>query len=424
MPAAIGQRLLWMLGHYRGRHLLTCPLLVRVHGPLAQATVTEAINILVGRHEALRTTLHRNGRHLHQRIHAMLAPDVDVADLDGSPASAELLAANIAAELAAPLDMATSPLRVRWWRVTPNEHVLCLNMHHLVSDAWSSAILFDELTKLVVGGRGATDSFESRWQYADFVAWQDQLAANGVLERHRRYWEPQLAGIEPLPLGRESGTSGHRTGVAVASIDRHTVDALEQRARAAKTTLFTMLLTAFGLLIHHETGREDITVASLFANRMKPELRGTVGFIANPVLLRTAVGATVPFAELLLRTHRVVVDAFVHQEYPIYLLPSALLQRGTRRVDDVVFQMMPMAMRTVDHGALRVEPFPPESLGSRFELELTTVERREGVQCLLFYNEERFDRAWATRFLQDFGAVARAVAAHKEPTTCLTRHLM
>ena len=86
--------------------------------------------------------------------------------------------------------------------------------------------------------------------------------------------------------------------------------------------------------------------------------------------------------------------------------------------------MMPMAMRTVDHGALRVEPFPPESLGSRFELELTTVERREGVQCLLFYNEERFDPAWATRFLQDFGAVARAVAAHKEPTTCLTRRLM
>jgi hypothetical protein len=135
---------------------------------------------------------------------------------------------------------------------------------------------------VLVGGRGAADSFESRWQYADFVAWQDQLATNGVLERHRRCWEPQLAGVEPLPLGRESGTSGHRTGVAVAPIDRHTVDALEQRARAAKTTLFTMLLTAFGLLTHYETGREGITVASLFANHMKPELRGTVGFIANP----------------------------------------------------------------------------------------------------------------------------------------------
>jgi hypothetical protein len=86
--------------------------------------------------------------------------------------------------------------------------------------------------------------------------------------------------------------------------------------------------------------------------------------------------------------------------------------------------MMPMAMRTGVHGPLRVEPFPPESLGSRFELELTTVERRESVQCMLFYNEDRFDPAWATRFLHDFGVVARAVAAHKEPTTCLTHRLM
>src|SRR5205823_2329889 len=116
-------------------------------GALDVALLARSLDELRARHEALRTTLHRDGTRLVQRVadptaHPLSADDVALRDLD----------AWIAAHANAPFDLARGPLlRMALARVGANEHHLVIVVHHAIFDAWSFEIFIDELARLYAG---------------------------------------------------------------------------------------------------------------------------------------------------------------------------------------------------------------------------------------------------------------------------------
>ncbi len=81
-------------------------------------------------------------------------------------------------------------------------------------------------------------------------------------------------------------------------VDAGGAAALNAWARARRSSLFGLLLTLYFQALHTLTEREDVTVASLFANRLRPDLQSTVGFMANLVTLRSRWRAGDTFASL------------------------------------------------------------------------------------------------------------------------------
>jgi hypothetical protein len=422
VPASIGQRLLWFLEHYRPDSAsLNCPVVCKLHGPLDADELEIALNRLTARHEALRTTIARRGRELVQEVHDPGDVELRRLELTDSSDSAEIDRAvhdAVTVELRTSIDIGRWPMRNTLWRLHDTEHVLCLDMHHLVSDAISCGIVMQDLIKLLEAGRDGTPELAPiGWQYPQYAEWQHMQLRGGKLRAHQDYWVQQLSGLElpklPPPGSRTLDEGERPSAVEVAEIDAHAFLRLRDVAKAERTTPFAVMLCLYYGLLGRETGQSDLAVASLFANRSMPAVRSTVGFLANMVVLRAEVPARASLLGLLTDVRRTVVNAFIHESIPYQMLPIKF-QDTAGRVDDVVFQMLltPPPGTTVSARGVEFELYTPDSLGSRFTLELGLIPQPTGsCKAMLFYGRDRFEQGWAAEFLDTYVAIAGAAAA-------------
>lgn len=404
VPASIGQRLLAMIGHYRAGHgALNCPLLCRLRGPLEIAALQAALDGLTEAHESLRTTFTGRGPALRQVVHPPRPLPLTVVD------SCDDAAVN--AELSRPIDVASWPARATLWRAGPADHTLCLNLHHLVTDAWSTGILFAELRLRYARALGRPANLTApSWQYRDFAEWQRDLCDGPDLDRHRDYWRDRLSGLRVPRLPYREPPPGATPGMVTADLPSYVVDGLREIARDCGTTLFTVALALYYAVLRQACGQDDLPVASLFANRARPESRGTVGFLANMVVLRTRLDESMRFPDLVRATHATVAGALAYQEHPYQTLPlEATTSPGGGRVDDVVFQMMAELDFTASAAGLEFELLVPDGIGSRFGVELAIAPRGRGLRAVLFYTP-RLDDDTAARLLSGYVSAATAVA--------------
>ncbi len=382
--ASVGQRMIWLLDRYQpstdGR--LNYPLLLRVRGPLEAGALQRAVDTVVARHESLRTTFARR-RGLLTQLVAPARP-VPVRTVALGPGAEDELARQARAEVSAPLDPARCTLRVTVWTLGDADRVLCLNAHHLVTDAWSSRIVTGEIVHLL--SRQDVPLPRVAWQYRHFVRWQRRVSTVQRQQADGEYWREQLAGLAPLGLAKAVGSGGGSRTVQLA-LDG-TADRVRELARAEGTTPFAVLLTFFYLALHRETGSLDLSVTVPFAGRTRPETAGTVGMFANMVVLRVALERGADFGELLRATSRTVTEAQAHQDFPFSLLELGNVGDRPDRLDDVVFQMLPELPPPARAGELEVTVVPPE-IASRFDLELVVVPQPGGFRARLQHAVDR-----------------------------------
>lgn len=407
---SIGQTLLWFLDRYRGEEgALNCPTLCRVRGPLDPARLNRALAEVAARHESLRTTFTGGGRRLKAVISDVVSDDVsdDVpmvprqVDLSGEADPEAAVRQAISTELGTRIDPTTRGVRLTLWKLGTDDHVLCFNMHHMITDAWSCRVILQDLCA-ALDRPEHEPAPEPATPYSAFAAEQRRNLTADAGKRLTAYWAGQLRGmtLPPLPMSPATPGAPRHTDLVAHTLDAGTVAALDAVARAERSTLFVALLTAYYRALQRVSGSDDLTVATLFANRA-PDYRSTVGFLANMVLLRTRLRPGAGFAAHLRATHATVMDAFVHQAMPMQMLPFTP-DDTSRRLDDVVFQMMPDPVYTTRAGGLDIEVLVPDDVATRFELELVAVPTGDAVRVLLFYNPDRFSPEFVRELLASY----------------------
>ncbi|SFE48464.1 Condensation domain-containing protein [Actinopolyspora alba] len=399
---SVGQTLLWFLDRYRGEEgALNCPTLCRIHGPVDKARVRSAVAEVMTRHESLRTTFTGGGRRLRALIADSASPPLNEVDLSGEPDPETAVEEAIRTELSTRIDPSESCVRLTLWKLAADHHVLCFNMHHMVTDAWSCRVVLQDLcTALDRTGNDAVP--KAAKPYSEFAAEQRRHLASDAGKRLTSFWSEQLRDmtLAPLPMSRATPGAARRTDLVQDTLDADTTTALDAVARAERSTLFVSLLTAYYRALRQVSGSDDLLVATLFANRT-PEYRDTVGFLANMVLLRTRLSPGGGLTDDLRATHSTVMDAFVHQAMPIQMLPITP-DDTSRRLDDVVFQMMPDPVYSTRAGGLDIEVLVPDDVATRFELELVAVPTEDTIRVLLFFNPDRFSHEFAHELLATY----------------------
>jgi hypothetical protein len=410
VPASVAQRLLWALEQYRGGHGSTnCPIVLRLRGRLDPERLDDGLTALTARHESLRTTLTGRGQRLTQLVHDPRPVRAQRRDI-GSGDPDRALREAVTGEVSRPVDAGQWPARVTLFRLGDDDHALCINLNHAVTDGGSCGLLVRDLQSLTGTGSPLPPV---RWQYPDFCRWQEQWLAGPERNDDRRYWTEHLAGarVPRLPLrAAPPGTPWVSAGVTEV-IDAVTVSALGQVARARHTTVASALLAVYYLILHRLTGDDDLAVASFLANRTRPELSDTVGLLANMAVLRTRIDAPDDFGELLRRTHSTAMDAFVHQRMPYQLLHGGTLSEPGRRADDTMFQLVPQLPGLLRIAGTDAEIVVVDQLGSRFECEFQLYPQNGGMRAVLCYNRARLDDEVAARLVADYVATAKAVTA-------------
>jgi hypothetical protein len=218
------------------------------------------------------------------------------------------------------------------------DHVLAFVAHHLIADLWSLDLLIHELRELYAAElSGAPCELPpATAHYADYVRWQSAQVAGPRGQKALAFWKEQFAGELPLlNLATDRprlAVMTYRGAAYEWAIDPALVHRLRQLAREQGTTLFTVLLAAFQVLLHRCTGQNDLVVGTTTAGRDRPEWERVVGYFLNQLPLRADLSGGPPFSAFLRQVRRSVLEGLEHADYPLSLLVENLhLPRDSSR---------------------------------------------------------------------------------------------
>ena len=244
MPLSYAQQRLWFLDQLMpGSGMYNIVGALRVRGELNLEALNKSLQELVRRHEVLRTRLEAEQGEPWQVIEKELVlelPQVDLSGMGEGEREAEAVRL-VQQEAETGFDLKKGPLlRVKLMRLSAEEHVLVVNMHHVVSDAWSMGVLVQEVSLLYPAYAGGKESRleELAIQYADYSAWQRKWLVGEVLEEQLGYWREQLGGVEVLELPTDRGRAktptqnGTTIPVVIAGELAGKVKELTQRERS------------------------------------------------------------------------------------------------------------------------------------------------------------------------------------------------
>ena len=420
LPLSFAQQRLWFIDQLQPNSSgYNSASAMRLTGSLNVNALEKTLNEIIRRHEILRTSFRAIGGNPVQAISPHVGVSLPVTDLspyDAAEREAEAL--RIAKEDSIrPFDLSTGPLlRVTLLRLGPEEHVLVVTMHHIVTDAWSNGIFMRETTAIYKAFLQDKPSPlpELPVQYADYSSWQHQCLAGETLQRHLVYWRQRLNG--PLPMLVLSGDQPRpesrtfRGAKQIVSFSKELMQELKGFSRQQGVTLFMTLVTSFKVLLHLYTKENDIVIGTDVANRNHTEIEGLIGFFVNQLVLRTNLSGNPTFSELLDRVREVALGAYAHQDLPFDRLVEAL--KPERNLKYAPFFQIKLVLENTSTGDLelpgvKIDQLETESSEAKLDLILVLRERSEGLQGWFEYNGDLLDASTVTRFAENLEIILR-----------------
>jgi hypothetical protein len=416
-PVSFAQQRLWFLEQLApGEPTYNLPYGFWLEGPLDPRALQRAMDAVVARHAALRTSIVACDGVPEQVIadagtvpieHIELPPGLDEGERTRRAAS---IAADVARK---PFDLATAPpIRMALIVAGADRHLLVMVMHHSISDESSMKILIGELSELY---RAETAGVPATlppllMDYGDYAVWQRDRMQGEELERQLSYWREQLRGaprLLTLPAGRpRPARRSTRGGLATIYIDAATTQRLAALAHGRGATMFMVFLGGFAATLSRWTQQADLLLGTVVAGRTHAELDPIVGLFTNTVALRMTLADDSTFAELLSQVRDTTVAGLAHQELPFEKLVEDF-------APDHTLAHAPLVQVQFAYGSLT--PPAPDLPGittsaqalftSTAKLDLTLYadaqEGQEGqaTRLSMEYSTDLFDAAWASRFL-------------------------
>ncbi|HEX3127631.1 MAG TPA: amino acid adenylation domain-containing protein, partial [Thermoanaerobaculia bacterium] len=425
-PLSFAQQRLWLLDRLEpGSTAYNIPLRQRLRGPLDIAAFGLAIAEIVRRHEALRTTFAEADGDPVQVVAPPGRFPLPVADLSGLPDGPRQAEQDrLVVTSSWPFDLQAGPLfRAALVRLGAEDHLLLLDVHHIVADGWSFGVLFRELAALYGGFRERrSPSLPSLpplpIRYADFAAWQRDRMRGKVLEEQLSYWREKLAGAPPvleLPLDRvRPAAQSHRGRRVLADLPPALAARLRELSRKEGVSPFMTLLAAFQLLMSRLSGQDDVVVGAPSAGRSRPEVEGLVGVFLNTLVLRTDLSGDPTFRELLARVRDVVLGAYRYQEIPFERLLEELQperQLSRTPIFQVMFNFVSIAELRTGLPGLEVETVEPDEAESKLDFTLYVEELPDTYRLDLVYSADLFEPGRMRELLRQLGHLLEQAAA-------------
>lgn len=413
LPVSFSQRRMWVLNQmdpqgaaYNMRDTM------RLRGPLNKTALRGALDQLVARHEAFRSTFEFGDTEPRVVIGEVQPSHLILLDLSGtSEAERESefhkQAARVASE---PFDLASGPLhRFILLQLDAEDHVLALVMHHIIGDDWSWGILLRELQDLYGAElRGHAAPLPARTlDFADYASWQRKHIDDELLARQTDYWLGKLAGMSPLNLSSDTALA-QRLSSRGDRIRRQFPEGwlagIQRFSGTLGLTPFMTLLAAFQALLARYCGQEDIVVGTPIAGRMRIESEDVVGSLVNTLALRSQIRPTQSFAELTQQVRETCLSAFTHQDIPFDYLMDRLRhpESGAKAPEvRVMFNVVNTPRKIPQLEGLDVDFVPLNLHATQFDLSLT-IDTEVEHALALGYSTELFAPATAQAILDNY----------------------
>lgn len=429
-PLSYGQRALWFLQQLQPENVAyNVSVAVRLRPGLDFAALQQAFDQLVVRHPALRTRFpERDGEPI-QRV--MPPSPVQIRVVDATGLSEEALFEAVNADYQRPFVLDEPLLAVSLYRRSDDD-VLLINVHHMVFDAWSLQVCFEDLRALydaaLTGAAPQLPPLTARYQ--DFVASQATTLASAHGDALWQYWSAQLTPPSPSleiagTLPRPAMTTLRGASVPF-TIDAEQTAALHAVAKQHQTTLYAVMLAALQITLRQFTGESDITIGTPVSLRSRSEWANVIGYFINMMPVRSHVPAEGSFRTHLAQVREVALGALAHQEFPFPLLVDRLkVRREPNR--SPLFQVMlnvyvsprtnelgklfaPGEDTSIRFGGSMLTPYSVPQQEGQFELVIEVADSDGVLHGNLKYQTDLYTPATASQVIETYQGVLAAVA--------------
>ncbi|OYE01267.1 condensation domain-containing protein, partial [Nostoc sp. 'Peltigera membranacea cyanobiont' 232] len=426
-PLSFAQQRLWFLAQLEPNSpFYNIPAAVRLQGQLNLEALQQSFNEIISRHEALRTnfqTIEGQAISVLSEATPLTLLIFDISELPLNQQEAEVRQ-QASQEAQKPFVLNSDLLvRAKLLRLSKQEYILLLTMHHIVSDGWSIGVMVRELVTLYQAFCDGQPSPLAALpiQYVDFAVWQKQWLQGEVLETQISYW---LKHLENAPKVLELPTDHPRPAIQsfrgatyLFKLSLELSTSLNKLSEQQGSTLFMTLLAGFQTLLWRYTGKEDIAIGSPIANRNRTEIEGLIGFFVNTLVLRTNLAGNPSFEELLKRVREVALGAYAHQDLPFELLVEQLQpQRDLSYTPlfQVMFVLQNAPMSALELPGLTLTPLESNSDSAKFDLTLQMTETEEGLVGSLEYNTDLFEEKTIHRMADHLQTLLEGVVANPQ----------
>ncbi len=427
LPLSFAQQRLWFLAQLEpDSSFYNMPAAVRLQGKLNVKALEQSFNEIISRHEVLRTNFQaKEGQPIAviSEVMRLTLPILDISSLPANQRQSEIKQLT-AQEAQQPFDISRDHLlRVKLLRLSEQEHIVLLTMHHIVSDGWSIDVIVRELATLYLAlcNGQALPLPKLPIQYVDFAAWQRQWLQAEVLETQLSYWRNYLENapkVLELPTDySRPATQTFRGATYSFELSTELSASLNKLSQQQGNTLFMTLLAAFQTLLWRYTGQEDIVVGSPIANRNRAEIEGLIGFFVNTLVLRTNLAGNPSFEELLKRVREVALGAYAHQDLPFELLVERLQpERSLSHTPlfQVMFVLQNTPMSALELPGLTLTPVESDINSAKFDLTLEITETESGLVGNLEYNTDLFKETSIQRMAAHLQTLLSGVVANPQ----------
>jgi len=419
-PASFAQKRLWFLDQLDpGSSAYNLPRAIRLVGRLDLDALQKAFDAIVARHESLRTTFGSFDGEPVELVHpTAVRVEIPLVSLEtiAQDKREERALAIASEEGQRPFDLTAGPLlRIKVIRLSHNEHVLILTLHHIITDAWSMSVLFNEIGKFYDAFSSGRTPRVSKLsiQYADFACWERERVNADVLRREIDFWKGALEGAPPilnLPADRpRRPIQGHKGRRHSVLLDANLAEGVRMLSATARVTPFMTFLAAFETLLWRYTSADSFVVGAPVAGRSEVELEKLVGFFVNTLPLRADLHGDPSFRDLLHRVRSSTLEAFAHQNVPFEKLVEELHpERSLSHTP--VFQVMFVYYNTprvpLKLSGAQLEEIEFDHGLAKFDLTLE-ISDQHGLYCAWEYNSDLFDHERIERMAGHFETLLR-----------------
>ena len=433
-PLSLGQQALWFI------HQLTpdaasyniC-FTARALPGLNLRVLSRSFAEIVARHSALRTTfVVTSDGQLVQRVHSAVQPEIRV--VDAATWKDSELREEVIRDYQRPFTLDRPAVRVSVFR-QPSGDLLLITVHHLLFDAWSMKILFEDLRMYYAAALSGSDARMAPLEatYRDFVESQSAMIGRPEAETMWEHWQGVLSGQLPILRISQPRNGVRKPTGRGGSIPLHFESSLRVPAQALireqKTTGFVLLLATFQVLLRQYTGQDDIIVGSPSSGRDQPRWANVIGYFVNMLPFRADFTVSRSFREHLVRTREAVLGALANQEFPFPLMVERLRLGSDRSKSPVIqafFNYLTVrsgdlgrlylgdAGCAVDFGSSTLEPYNIPQQEGQFDIALEIVDADGAFAGTLKYDSEVIERAKAEDMAADYCRILDAFVSEPD----------
>jgi len=417
---SFAQGRLWFIENYEGgSNAYNIPMSAQLKEGVSAEGVKKALREIVRRHEVLRSIIRtdESGEAYQDTL------DAELEVIEEQYESREAAEQAIKKETLHIFKLAEEiPIRAKLYTAGKNIFISIV-LHHIAFDGWSMDIFIKELEALykyyenggaITGGECPLPELEI--QYKDYAAWQSVYLRGGALEKQIEYWKKKLGNYETLNLitDKERPASQQYEGGTVSfEFDKKTSEKIKECARELGVSVYTVLLSGYGLLLSAYSGQKDIVIGTLNAGREREETAGMIGFFVNTIAMRLQLDIDKNGAEYIKEVGEEIAQAQRNGEAPFDRVVEALGVEADRSRHPV-FQAAFLFQEEWVGGKGLFTEIGGEQEAVKFDLQLGIAEGEKRIKAEIQYATSLFEHNTAERYAYSYKHIVTSLVEGKQ----------